>query len=280
MAPTFAFDWKPDGRTLAAYKKTRITDGDTPFIEMSIRMLSIDTPEVHYPGNSKPSKQDAALAELGRQLDGGAFAKIPTKLRKHLVHCLDDKAGTRQLEQGEAATKQYQGMLDVRMKTKSGRGTRELFVRSADEVFDAHGRLLAYVAPSYDQAERAAMALYERRTFNLQLVEEGWAAPFLIYPSLPSKADLALFWAAARKARVNKLGCYADSKMLAGYEFRNCVKMVKGQAEGPTRYCAHLRTGKIYKPEDYVKVQPEDRLFIWAKDRKKATKALGLEEQW
>ena len=33
-------------RALAGYKLTRITDGDTPFVEMPIRMLSIDAPEV------------------------------------------------------------------------------------------------------------------------------------------------------------------------------------------------------------------------------------------
>ncbi|TET18767.1 hypothetical protein E3J74_09175 [Candidatus Bathyarchaeota archaeon] len=40
----------------------RATDGDTPYISMSIRMLCLDTPEVHYPGVQKPSKQDANLA--------------------------------------------------------------------------------------------------------------------------------------------------------------------------------------------------------------------------
>jgi endonuclease YncB( thermonuclease family) len=53
--------WDPKGSELDALgtkKYLRATDGDTPYVSMSIRMLSIDTPEVHYPGNQKPSKQD------------------------------------------------------------------------------------------------------------------------------------------------------------------------------------------------------------------------------
>ena len=32
----------------------------------------------------------------------------------------------------------------------------------------------------------------ERRTFNLDMVESGWGALFLIYPSLPRNDDLNL----------------------------------------------------------------------------------------
>ena len=43
--------WDPAGfelDTLGKNKLIRITDGDTTYIFLSIRMLSIDTPEVHY----------------------------------------------------------------------------------------------------------------------------------------------------------------------------------------------------------------------------------------
>jgi len=46
--------WDPSGFQLDALGRTtylRSTDGDTPYVTSSIRMLSIDTPEVHYPGN-------------------------------------------------------------------------------------------------------------------------------------------------------------------------------------------------------------------------------------
>jgi endonuclease YncB( thermonuclease family) len=225
----FSIQAESTDRTLDAYKLTRITDGDTPFIEMPIRMLSIDTPEVHYPGTQKPSAHDATLAELGKGLLWGKYPKLPRLLAKHLGERLDATAGTRQLEQGERSRIEYERILAERMKTKSGRGTRKLFLRSSAEMFDAHGRMLGYVAPSYDADELRTMSLLDRRTFNFQLVEEGWAAPFVIYPSLPKPADLTLFRGAARTARTEKRGHYADSKTLAGYEFRFCVKLLRGE---------------------------------------------------
>jgi endonuclease YncB( thermonuclease family) len=263
-------------RTLDAYKLTRITDGDTPFVEMPIRMLSIDTPEVHYPGTTKPSAHDAALCELGKAIAWGKHPKLPRLLAKHLADRLDDHAGTRQLEQGERSMAEYQRMLTERMPTPSGRGTRRLFVRSSQEIFEGHGRMLAYVAPSYDAEEIGAMSLHDRRTFNFQLVEEGWAAPMLIYPSLPKPEDLALFRAAIRTARIGKKGHHADPKTLTGYEFRFCVKLLRGEAELPERSCADLKSGKLYRPEAYLAVKEEDRLFVWPRDVKKATAALGL----
>lgn len=274
----FAFDWQPTGRNLSAFKLTRITDGDTPFIEMSIRMLSIDTPEVHFPGNSDPARHDSALDALRGRLENGEFPAIGAKLRARLVACLDQEAGSRQKEQGEQATVQYQAMLDQRLARGDGR--RRVFVRAAEETFDHYGRLLAYVAPSYGKRERQAMSLYERRTFNLQLVEEGWAAPFLIYPSLPRRRDMELFWELARAARAEGKGCYADDKSLAGYEFRMCVRMAQGEGEGPTRYCADIRSGKVYRPWDYAEVEPEDRMFIWAQGLDQAVESLGLDKQW
>jgi hypothetical protein len=45
--------WGPKGFKLDALGKKeylRATEGDAPYVSMSIRMLSIDTVEVHYPG--------------------------------------------------------------------------------------------------------------------------------------------------------------------------------------------------------------------------------------
>jgi hypothetical protein len=59
--------WDPTGLTVDCLGKKRFlraTDGDTPYISVSICMLSTDTPEVHYPGIQKPSKRDGNLAQL------------------------------------------------------------------------------------------------------------------------------------------------------------------------------------------------------------------------
>ena len=66
--------WDPMGfelNSLGTTKLERITDGDTPYISMAIRMLSIDTPEVHYPGTEDPSKHDAKLKELAGWIQAG-----------------------------------------------------------------------------------------------------------------------------------------------------------------------------------------------------------------
>lgn len=64
--------WDPKGFELDSLRTKRflrIADGDTPFISMSIRMLSIDTPETHYPG--KPSRQGGNLAQLAYWIQSG-----------------------------------------------------------------------------------------------------------------------------------------------------------------------------------------------------------------
>jgi len=48
--------WDPTSLTvdsLGKKKLIKISDGDTASISVSIRMLSIDTPELHYPNNKK-----------------------------------------------------------------------------------------------------------------------------------------------------------------------------------------------------------------------------------
>ncbi|MEJ2717153.1 MAG: nuclease, partial [Deltaproteobacteria bacterium] len=69
-----AIFWDPEGvelDSLGSKKYLRATDGDTPYVSVSIRMLSIDTPEVHYPGNAKPSRQDEPLAQLAEWIEQG-----------------------------------------------------------------------------------------------------------------------------------------------------------------------------------------------------------------
>ncbi len=135
-------------------------------------------------------------------------------------------AGTLQRQQGEAATQAFQALLDERLRKPNGR-RRTLFLRAADQPFDDYGRLLAYIAPAYTAEERAQMTRLERATFNLLLVAAGWAAPFLIYPSLPKYRDLHLFCDQARQAFEERRGIWADPHTLTGYEFRMAVKLWK-----------------------------------------------------
>lgn len=285
--------WDPQGTTidsLGAKEFLRATDGDTPFISVSIRMLSIDSPEVHYPGNSKPSKQDEKLAQLadwmvaGKAPCGEAMAAF---LHPRLA---TGRAGTLQQEQGEQAREIFEKLLD-RLLTRENGSKRSLFIRTADQPFDAYGRLLAYISPSYTSEELADLGPWERATFNALMVKSGWAAPFIIYPSLPSYDDLVLMREAGKEAYMAGRGVWDEPLSLTGYEFRMAVKLfevteklVKGekvskaQREGwVDRYCVDMTTREIYYPQDYMRVAPYNRIFIWPQDVTDAVSKLNLE---
>lgn len=283
--------WDPKGfqlDSLGTNKYLRATDGDTPYVSMSIRMLSIDTPEVHYPGNTKPSKQDTTLLQLAEWIRQGK-APINDDLAGFLMPKLEGgRAGTLQMEQGEKASKAFQELVD--RKLLEGGKNRTVYLHSAEKPFDQYGRLLAYMAPNYTAAERESMSAVERATFNLLMVMEGWAATFPIYPSLPKHSDLLLLQEAGRNALESGKGIWADALTLTGYEFRMCVKLyeitsklVKGTKVSSTekyswidRFCLDMTTREIFYPQDYFKVQPYNRIFIWAEDVTDAVGKLNL----
>jgi endonuclease YncB( thermonuclease family) len=285
--------WDPSGfelDSLGTKEYLRATDGDTTYVSMSIRMLSIDTPEVHYPGNQKPSKQDEKLAQLAEWIKEGK-APINGGLAEHLLlpKLATGTAGTLQEEQGKRATAKYEELLEEKLTRPSG-SKRSVYLRAADEHFDQYGRLLAYIAPYYNSEEMASMSRKERATFNLLMVDSGWAASFPIYPSIPGYDDLVLLREAARDAYHQKRGMWADPMTLTGYEFRMCVKLhgiteklVEGKTLSSkersawiTRYCVDMTTREIFQPQDYYRVAPYDRIFIWPEDVAEAVGAMNL----
>ena len=202
---------------------------------------------------------------------------------------LTGNAGTLQEQQGIQATQAFQNMLDTKLTQPNGK-KRPLFIRAADEHFDQYGRLLAYIAPNYSAEEREKMTRSERATFNLLMVEDGWAAPFPIYPSVPGYPDLVLLRDAAKDAYDNKKGIWNNLLTLTGYEFRMCIKLhettkklVNGEKlygtkryEWIERYCVDMTTKEIYFPQDYHRVKPYNRIFIWPKDVIEAVAKMNL----
>jgi endonuclease YncB( thermonuclease family) len=284
--------WDPNGfelDSLGSKELLRITDGDTPYVSMSIRMLSIDTPEVHYPGRQKPSRQDEKLAQLADWLAAG---KAPVKdgLAKYLHPRLaTGTAGTLQENQGEAATDEFQKLLDEKLTRPDG-SKRHVFLRAADQPFDQYGRILAYIAPYYSKTELDSLSLRERASFNLLMVASGWAVAFPIYPSIPKYADLVLLQEVGRDAFRGKKGAWADAMILTGYEFRMCVKLynvTKRLVEGESlssrekygwisRYCVDMTSREIFEPQDYHRVAPWNRIFIWPEDVAAAVGKMNL----
>ncbi len=285
--------WDPQGFTfdsLGSNKYLGNTDGDTPSVSVSIRMLSIDAPETHYPGRSRPSNQDANLAQLAQWIREGR-APVSPELAEYLYPRLaTGRAGSLQEHQGEQAAAVFAQMMDQRLTRPDGT-RRNVFLYTADQPFDQYGRLLAYVAPAYTKEELAILSPWERATFNMLMVRAGWAAPFIIFPSIPKYRDLVMFRASAKEAYLAGRGIWADPLMLTGYEFRMAVKLyevtrrlVAGEVLPSSarmawieRYCVDLTTRGIYYPENYFRVAPYNRLFVWPKDVSDAVARLNLE---
>lgn len=291
MADSIRVLWTPAGfnlPSLGAKALVDVSDGDTPNIRMPVRMLSIDTPEVTAKSENGAAKVDAKFQELRQWITDGK-APVSQGFATYILPKLDATAGTRQYEHGKAASAFFKARAEERLRKPSGR-RRNLFIRTADERFDGNGRLLAYVAPSYSSKELKTLTRAQRATFNLDLVESGHAAPFVLFPSIPGELDLPLFVEKAVEAMDQGRGQYADPKFLPGYEYRMLEKLYRitkkivdgTQLSWPdrlkwrSRYAFDIRDRVLYGPEDYMGVPQPYRIWIWPDDVQKAMSMLNL----
>lgn len=272
--PLFTFSYTPEHLAFGD-KPTWIsaTDGDTPTLQFPIRMLGMDAPELHYQGATEttPGKYDDALnaflTKEGKHLEAG--------LKQYLAKKVINKASTRHIAAGKASFDHFQELVKKRLARKGKNGKpisdRHIFAMVSNEVFDKYGRMLAYVNASYDKKERDAIPAGKRPTFNLQMMQEGHAVSLLIYPNIPKPRDLELVHSAVHKARTTNKGFWkGPDHLLLPYEFRWAVDTINGKRNGPDRYCADLSSGKLYQPQQYFKVLPENRLFFKLTDLVKA----------
>lgn len=283
--------WDPLGDQLDSLgnKKNSGTpaDGDTPYIRTPIRMLGIDTPETNYPTIGSPANSDDKLLELAELLQTGKYNVDQGLVDFLLPKLITGTAGTLQKEQGEKAKKVFKELLDEKL-TKPNGTKRSLFVYSADEPFDHYGRLLAYLSPKYTDKEKNEDQFKNRETFNYLMIANGWASSIMIYPNLPKNSDLRKTRIAGKKAVEEGLGAWADDKMLTGYEWRMCIKLYKAikklkgenthvkESNWTTRFCMDMTTLQVYYPQEYYKVQPYNRIFIWGEDIRDAVAKLNL----
>lgn len=291
MVDPISILWQPAGfnlPSLGARALVDVSDGDTPNIRMPVRMLSVDTPEVTARSDTGAARVDAEFAQLAQWIRDG-LAPVTAAFAAHILPKLDATAGTRQYTQGKAASAWFKAQVEARLKRPSGR-RRNLFVRTADDKFDRYGRLLAYVAPSYSSRELKEMTRKQRATFNLDLIESGHAAPFILFPSIPGELDLPMFLEAAVGALEAGRGQYGDPLSLPGYEYRMCEKLhdiTKKLAEGKTlafrdriawrsRYAFDMRNRMIHGPEDYMTIPQPYRIWLWPQDVQTAIGALNL----
>lgn len=156
------------------------------------------------------------------------------------------------------------------------------------ELIDRYGRLLAYIAPWYG-GSRSNDPLPpkgdpRRDTFNLNMIENGWAAFFPIYPSLPGNADFNRAIASAEIAWEEKRGAWATygEDLLLAYEYRACIKLAEAEtaSEGVKkafqRVCVDLRSLKVVGLFGFYNVPPCYRLWIWEDDLEEAKESLNL----
>ncbi len=283
--------WDPKGIELDSLgKKTKSgdpADGDTPYIRMPIRMLGIDTPETKYGGSEKTVNNK--LDELKDLFISGKFdAWIEPELKNHLLPKLGNNAGTLHINQGNQAKDHFKDLLETRLTKPNGK-KRSLYIKAADEHFDKYGRLLAYISPSYTKEELSTLSSEKRKTFNLLLIESGWASTIMIYPNLPKNSDLRLAVSGAKNAFDQKIGAWGDVNLLTAYEYRMCLKLHKAckkakasegffvqESSWVQRYSVDVTTLKIFDPQKYFKIPPYHRLFIWPGDVRKAVGELNL----
>ena len=101
---------------------------------------------------------------------------------------------------------------------------------------------------------------------------------------------MVLLQEVAKDACENKKGAWADPEMLTGYEFRMCVrlydvtkKLVAGKKVSSrerygwiSRYCVDMTTREIFYPQNYHKVAPYNRIFVWPDDVAEAVGRMNL----
>jgi endonuclease YncB( thermonuclease family) len=284
-APRVTFSYTRNIRPAYGSRFMRVSDGDTPAVEQPIRMVSCDTPEKSgYAG--KPETAQRTLNTCRTRLEGSFYRQLPRALRDHLLEHLDDDAAERHIEAGNIATGILDGLMDVRLTRADGK-KRRLAVIATGEVVDRYGRLLAYIAPYFGGGPGdplPARGAPERRTFNLDMIENGWAAFFPIYPSLPRDPDLNMALQAAHDAWFDRRGMWAafGSWVLLAYEYRACVKLARARtaAEGMAvafqRHCVDIRDRRLLGRFDYHTIEPCYRLWVWPDDLARARADLRL----
>ncbi|MEV6275486.1 hypothetical protein [Nocardia sp. NPDC051832] len=253
---------------------------------MAVRMVSIDTPESLF-GGSPPTAQ-AALERAKTRLEDGTFDALPKDLRDYLVGRITADAAQRHLGAGKAAADVHKQMVETRLTRPDG-SKRKLAVIATGELIESKGRMLAYTAPWFSGTASDPMPPRNdprRRTFNLELVATGWAATFLIYPSIPRTADLNMLLDAATVAWDNKFGAWTHGgeDLLLAYEYRALIKLGAANLDDPAatldeafqRVCVDLRDLTEVGLHGYHKVPPPHRLWFWAKDTEQARRDLPI----
>jgi endonuclease YncB( thermonuclease family) len=248
-------------------------------------MVSIDTPEKkHYAG--RPEVSQPKLDTSRQRLLSGFYPDVPDELRDYLVERLDAGAAARHIAAGEQASVEFDLLLKDRLARPDG-SQRRVATIPTGEIIDRYGRMLAYMAPWFSGPPNDPLPPKNdpaRRTFNLDMVANGWAAPFMIFPSLPRNDDLNLLYEESKAAWTAQRGAWQahGPLLLLGYEYRLCIKLgteptaAEGMAAAFQRICVDLRGPVSAGVLGWHSVEPPHRMWVWATEAAEASDALGI----
>ncbi|QIF01612.1 hypothetical protein [Roseimicrobium sp. ORNL1] len=279
-------NYPPLGASLPPQSRQMVSfaDGDTISIVQPIRMLSCDTPEKEGFAGAAAIAQPK-LDRCRTRLEGGFFPDIPNETKDYLIERLDGDAAARHLHAAHGASGRFQMLMDERL-TKPDGTRRRVAVMPGGDLIDTYGRLLAYFAPYYANSASDPLPPIgdpRRHTLNLNMISEGWAAFFPLYPAIGKPVDFNLALNGAEAAWLEQRGPWVEAGplLLLGYEYRLCIKLSQAATaavgmEAFSRHCVDMRTDQLHNQFGFWQVPPPYRLWIWNDDVEEAVEKLNL----
>ncbi|MHB1393244.1 MAG: 5'-nucleotidase C-terminal domain-containing protein [Clostridia bacterium] len=149
---------------------------------------------------------------------------------------LTTTADISQKEHGEAAKAYLNTLLEA---------GDEVIVKVGEEATDDYGRLLAQVIRKSDGLN-----------INLEMVEEGYASTYFIWPI---GDDYEVYSQTAKAAYDAKLGIWNETNPLLELPF---VFRAREQGKGLLRYVGNYYIGKYVAPEEWARIPVEARVFF------------------
>jgi len=268
-----------------------IPDGDTTGVHLegsgSVRFLGIDSPEksIDLPlvgGSDLRSPQWETYLTDPFQAQFGPFA-LEEPLLNHLRSRIGPGAGANHRSHAEKAKQALTALVEADMAALGqDLNTFKYFIAFEFEVFDSHGRFLAFVNREQPNANNPAP---RPLTYNSRMLESGAALPYFIWPNVdPFRQASSLLEAVlppgdakayadkaprlkeardfVRQARANGNGVFgpADPLRFEPFEIRYL-----GRRKPPDRAVINLSSDDdlILRPQSYFEVpNAEDRLFV------------------
>lgn len=287
-----------------------VKDGDTLAMKSEIRLVGIDTPETRF--SLKETNKFDNLISLSNQKIKSFLKSVSPDLRDYLKPKIENNEGsigTNQFKHGKQATEEFTSIVKKIMTHNA----TNLILMTSIEVTDRYGRLIGYV--NRKKTEKTGEVLKEtlkfENSFNIRMLETGYAFMYLLYPNLViekkenantstamstlgidindkmpdiEKPIIKTIVKTFKKAVSSGEGLFPTKKsadpvvVLDPFEFRYLGRIFDPTAssKGPDRFCADMVSGKLHPPDRYFEVPKENRLFYDKKYKKLAMKKYEL----